>query len=138
MHTNELLEAPLTKLDLDNARWVIAAEQMKMDRPHIVPLPHQAVTILRELFSLSITANKKFLFPGMNKQTENDTFNENTLLLALDEIGYKGITIGHGFRGPASAILHENGFDEAHIELQLNHVKKNKVVASYDYAKYLL
>lgn len=137
VRTNELLEAPLTEFDLDNARWVIAAERMKMDRPHIVPLPRQAVAILRELFSRAIAENKTFVFPGMNKQTENGTLNENTLLVALDEIGYKGIMTGHGFRGLASTILHENGFEEAHIELQLSHAKKNKVAASYDYAKYI-
>jgi hypothetical protein len=31
--------------------------------------------------------------------------------------------------------LHENGFEEAHIELQLSNAKKNKVAASYDYAE---
>lgn len=40
-------------------------------------------------------------------------------------------------RGLASTILHENGFEEAHIELQLSHAKKNKVAESYDYAKYI-
>ena len=137
VRTNELLEAPLAEFDLDNARWVITAERMKMDRPHIVPLPRQAVAILRELLSLAVAENKAFVFPGMNKQTENGTLNENTLLLALEEIGYKGIMTGHGFRGLASTILHENGFEEAHIELQLSHAKKNKVAASYDYAKYI-
>ena len=137
VRTGELLEAPLSEFDLDNARWVITAERMKMDRPHIVPLPRQAVTILRELFSRAIAENKTFVFPGMNKQTENGSLNENTLLVALEEIGYKGIMTGHGFRGLASTILHENGFEEAHIELQLSHAKKNKVAASYDYAKYI-
>ena len=47
-------------------------------------LPRQAVAILRELFSVAIAENKTFLFPGMNKQTENGTLNENTLLVALD------------------------------------------------------
>lgn len=137
VRTGELLEAPLSEFDLDNARWVITPERMKMDRPHIVPLPRQAVTILRELFSVAIAENKTFVFPGMNKQTENGTLNENTLLVALEELGYKGIMTGHGFRGLASTILHENGFEEAHIELQLSHAKKNKVAASYDYAKYI-
>lgn len=137
VRTAELLEAPLSEFDLDNARWVITPERMKMNRPHIVPLPRQAVAILRELFSLAIAENKAYVFPGMNKQTENGTLNENTLLVALKELGYKGIMTGHGFRGLASTILHENGFEEAHIELQLSHAKKNKVAASYDYAKYI-
>jgi integrase len=137
VRTNELLEAPLTEFDLDNARWVISKERMKMRHPHIVPLPRQAVAILRELFSLAATEHKRYVFPGMNKQTENGTVNENTLLNALEEIGYKSVMTGHGFRGLASTILHEADFEDPHIELQLSHGKKNKVAASYDYAKYL-
>jgi integrase len=44
---------------------------------------------------------------------------------------------GHGFRGIASTMLHENGFDEAHVELQLAHMKRNKVAAAYNHANYL-
>ena len=44
---------------------------------------------------------------------------------------------GHGFRGLASTILHENDFTDEHIELQLAHLKRNKVAAAYNHAKYL-
>lgn len=44
---------------------------------------------------------------------------------------------GHGFRGLASTLLNEHEFDEAHIELQLAHTKRNKVAAAYNHAKYL-
>jgi hypothetical protein len=43
----------------------------------------------------------------------------NTILKALERMGYKGRMTGHGFRGVASTLLHEMGFDHAHIELQL-------------------
>ena len=137
VRTNELLEAPLTEFDLDNSRWIIPPERMKMNRPHIVPLPRQAVVILRGLFAVAKANNKQFVFPGMNAQTANGTLNENTLLNALEDIGYKSIHTGHGFRGLASTILHENGFEDAHIDLQLGHAKKNKTAASYDHAKYI-
>ena len=88
VRTAELLEAPLSEFDLGNARWVITPERMKMDRPHIVPLPRQAVTILRELFSRAFAENKAFVFPEMSKQTDG-TLNENTLLVALDEMDTK-------------------------------------------------
>jgi hypothetical protein len=61
----------------------------------------------------------------------------NTLLYALYRLGYQGRMTGHGFRGLASTILHESGFEEAHIELQLAHMKRNKVAGAYDHAKYL-
>ena len=44
---------------------------------------------------------------------------------------------GHGFRGLASTILHENDFADEHIELQLARLKRNKVAAAYNHAKYL-
>ena len=44
---------------------------------------------------------------------------------------------GHGFRGLASTILNEHEFEEAHIELQLAHTKRNKVAAAYNHAKHL-
>jgi hypothetical protein len=44
---------------------------------------------------------------------------------------------GHGFRGLASTILHENDFAGEHIELQLAHQMRNKVAAAYNHAKYL-
>jgi hypothetical protein len=52
-------------------------------------------------------------------------------------MGYKGRMTGHGFRGMASTILHEQGFDHMHIELQLAHQQRNKVSASYNHALYL-
>ena len=35
----------------------------------------------------------------------------NTILKALKRMGYKGRMTGHGFRGLASTILHEKGYD---------------------------
>ena len=41
----------------------------------------------------------------------NKPISNNTLLRALERMGYKGKMTGHGFRGLASTVLHENGFD---------------------------
>jgi hypothetical protein len=43
---------------------------------------------------------------------------------------------GHGFRGLASTILNEHCLEEAHIDMQLAHHKRNKVAAAYNHAKY--
>lgn len=135
VRTAELLEAPKSEFDLDNAEWVISAERCKMDRPHVVPLSTQAVAILRELFALS--GDKKFIFPGLNKQTENGTINENALLNVLEDIGYKSVMTGHGFRALARTILAKNGFPKDVCELQLAHAKEDKTEASYNHWDYL-
>jgi integrase len=133
VRTSELIEAPWPEFDLDNARWTIPPERMKMDTPHIVPLSRQAVEVLRALKLL--TGNGRLIFPGANDK--NKPISNNTILFALYRLGYQGRMTGHGFRGLASTILNESGFDEAHVELQLAHMKRNKVAAAYNHAKYL-
>ena len=61
----------------------------------------------------------------------------NTILKALERMGYKGRMTGHGFRGLASTILHEKGCEHEHIELQLAHAPRNAVSAAYNHALYL-
>jgi integrase len=133
VRTSEEIEAPWTEFDLDEARWIIPPERMKMGTPHIVPLSRQAVEVLRALKLL--TGNGKLVFPGANDKKK--PISNNTILYALYRLGYRDRMTGHGFRGLASTILHENGFDEAHIELQLAHMKRDKVAAAYNHAKYL-
>ena len=60
-----------------------------------------------------------------------------TILVALRRMGYSGAIAGHGFRGLASTILHEQGFDHQWIEAQLAHAARDQVSASYNHALYL-
>lgn len=133
VRTSELIEAPWSEFNLDESRWVIPAGRMKMDTPHIVPLAHQAVEVLRALKLL--TGNGRLVFPGARDKKR--PISNNTILYALYRLGYQNRMTGHGFRGLASTVLHENGFEEAHIELQLAHMKRNKIAAAYNHAKYL-
>jgi integrase len=135
VRTQELLKAPWAEFDVDNGVWKISAERMKKDRPHIVPLPRQAVEILRDLKRLA--GDKLFVFPGLNKTTAHGTINCNSILNALAEIGYKSVMTGHGYRGLARTILAENGFDKEHVELQLSHSSDDKTDAAYNHARYL-
>jgi integrase len=57
-------------------------------------------------------------------------------LLVL-RMGYRGVQTGHGFRGLASTLLHEQGWPYEHIELQLAHAPRNAVSAAYNHALYL-
>ena len=133
VRTSELIEARWSEFDLDNARWDIPAERMKMDTPHIVPLSSQAIEVLELLKTL--TGDCELLFPG--ERNANKSMSNNTILFALDRMGYKGRQTGHGFRGLASTILHERGFDHEHIELQLAHAPRDAVSAAYNHALYL-
>jgi integrase len=133
VRTSELVEAPWTEFNLDEARWDIPKERMRKPSAHIVPLARQAVKALQKLQTL--TENPTWVFPSDWDETK--PMSTGTILNALKRMGYAGIMTGHGFRGIASTILHEQGYEEAHIETQLAHLKRNKVSAAYDYAKYL-
>lgn len=133
VRTTELIEARWSEFDLDAGRWDIPAERMKMRTPHIVPLSTQVVTLLRTLQLVS--GKRELLFPGERDHAK--PMSNNTILKALERMGYKGQMTGHGFRGVASTILHEQGYDHEHIELQLAHAPRNEVSASYNHALYL-
>jgi len=133
VRTGELIGARWAEFDLEAGRWDIPASRMKMKTPHIVPLSPQAVQVLQVLHS--VTGGRELLFPGERDHAK--PMSNNTILGALDRMGYKGKMTGHGFRGLASTILHEHGFDHQHIELQLAHMERNAVSAAYNHALYL-
>lgn len=133
VRTSELVETPWREIDFKRARWVIPAERMKMPTPHIVPLSRQALALFEKL--RAINGHREFVFYSTRSKSRH--MSDGTMLQALYRMGYRGEMTGHGFRGIASTLLHENGFDHAHIELQLAHMERNKVSASYNHAKYL-
>ncbi len=129
---SELREARWSEFDLDAGLWLIPAERMKRRREHLVPLPAQALTLLRELRNIS--GAYPLLFPGRSDTTKPRS--NTVFLMALRRLGYEGRQTGHGFRHLASTILNENGFDSQHVEAQLSHVKEG-VRGVYDKSTYL-
>jgi integrase len=130
----ELRAAEWTEFDFDKAVWSIPAEKMKMRRPHRVPLAPRAVTILRDL--QTITGGGKFLFPSV--RSPQRCMSENTINAALRRLGFGTEEMtGHGFRSAASSMLNESGLWNADaIEAQLAHVENNSVRRAYHRADY--
>lgn len=133
VRTSELIQAHWSEFDLDRAEWRIPAARMKMKTPHVVPLARQTVDALRCLALLRTRSG--LLFPG--ERDHDKPMSNMTILAALKRMGYRGRMTGHGFRGVASTVLHEHGFDHAHIELQLAHMDRDEVSAAYNFATYL-
>jgi integrase len=134
LRTSEMIEGEWSELNWEDARWDIPKEKMKGGkRPHIIPLSRQAIAVLRDLQNYK-QGDGKWMFPG---ERGNSFMSNNTILKALERMGYKGKMTGHGFRGVASTFLHENGYESEHIELQLAHGPDDDVKAAYNYAKYL-
>ncbi|MBB5329804.1 tyrosine-type recombinase/integrase [Tunturiibacter gelidoferens] len=132
VRTSELIGAKWSEFDLEARRWDIPAERMKMKTPHIVPLARHTMEVLESLKLIS--GDSEYLFPG---DRQGATMSNNTILKGLERMGYKHRMTGHGFRGLASTILHERGYQHEHIELQLAHAPRNSVSASYNHALYL-
>lgn len=133
VRTSELIGARWDEFDVEARRWNIPAERMKMRTPHIVPLATQAIELLPLLKQLS--GNSDLVFPG--ERDPKKPMSNNTILFALKRMGYGGVQTGHGFRGIASTLLHEQGWPHEHIELQLAHAPRNAVSAAYNHALYL-
>lgn len=133
VRTSELIGARWDEFDEEARRWNIPAVRMKMRTPHIVPLATEAIEVLSLLKQL--TENSELVFPG--ERDPKKPMSNMTILKALERMGYKGIQTGHGFRGLASTLLHEQGWPHEHIELQLAHAPRNAVSAAYNHALYL-
>ena len=134
VRTGELIGARWGEFDLECAEWRIPPERMKMRTPHIVPLSRQAVEVLATL-NEQRRGVTDLLFPG--ERDHEKSMSNNTILKALERMGYKGRMTGHGFRGIASTVLHELGHRHDVIELQLAHLERNSVSAAYNHATYL-
>ncbi len=134
LRSQELRLAQWDEIDWDNALWTVPEERMKMKRKHFVPLSTQALEVLRNLHGL--TGHKGvWLFPQTGKT--NRPMSENTLLNAMNALGYKGKHVPHGFRKTASTNLNEQGWNTDWIERQLAHVESNAVRRAYNAAEYL-
>lgn len=113
--------------------WRLSPERMKMSREHLVPLPRQAVMIIKRLRQKA--PDSQYLFPA---NTRTGVISENTMLYGLYRMGYHSRQTTHGLRRCASTILNESGrFEPDWIETQLAHADDDKVRGAYNAAIYL-
>jgi integrase len=129
----ELRQAPWSEFDLEHDTWTIPKERMKARRAHVVPLPRQAVAILRQLQEIS--GGYPLLFPGQQKADR--PMSENTINKALRLMGYEGRQTGHGFRHLLSTELNGRGYNRDWIERQLAHGDDDEIRDTYNHATYL-
>ena len=138
----ELRAAEWAEFDLDGAMWTIPAARMKRSvdgkrngNPHQVPLPTQAVEILRKLHP--ITGHSKLCFFG--ERSHERPISDNTLRAALLTLGYgPDAQSVHGFRATARTLLAEElNIDPLVIEAQLAHAVKDANGRAYNRTQYL-
>ncbi|MBK7000967.1 MAG: integrase arm-type DNA-binding domain-containing protein [Rhodoferax sp.] len=138
----ELRAAAWAEFDLDAAMWTIPAVRMKRSvdgkrngDPHQVPLPTQAVEILRKLHP--ITGHSALCFYG--ERSHDRPISDNTLRAALGTLGYgPDVQSVHGFRATARTLLAEElGIDPLVIEAQLAHAVKDANGRAYNRTQYM-
>jgi integrase len=130
----ELRQARWNNFDLDKAEWKYLVTKTKTE--HLVPLPSQAVTILRDLHAL--TGDSDFVFPGA--RSNGRAMSDAAINAALRRMGYDTKTeiTGHGFRAMARTILHEVlGIPPEVIEHQLAHKVPDALGSAYNRTKFL-
>ena len=138
----ELRAAAWAEFDLDAALWTIPAVRMKRRKegkengdPHLVPLPTQAVNILRQLQPL--TERSTLVFHG--ERSHERPISDNTLRAALLTLGYgPDVQSVHGFRATARTLLAEElNIDPLVIEAQLAHAVKDANGRAYNRTQYM-
>lgn len=88
------------EIDLEAAKWTVPAERMKSGRPHVVPLPTQALEILDVLDKQTNEGPHSFVFASHG---ESGHLAENTLRTRLHGLGFK--VTAHGFRSLITDLL---------------------------------
>ena len=144
MRPTELTSGEWSELDLDAGLWTLPAKRRKLpkhlkeaNRPedaHLVPLPKQAIELLRDLHDY--TGRGKYLFPGL--RGDSRPISNNTLRAALRGMGFSNDDhTPHGYRHTISTMLNNMGYRERIIEAQLSHALKSQVEAAYNRSSYI-
>ena len=129
------------ELDLDAALWTIPSMKMKRTKlekeqgdAHTVPLPVQAVALLRNLHPL--TGHGRYVFPG--ERSHDRPISDNSVRSGLYALGFGKEQTWHGFRASARTMLVDQlNLDPLAIEANLAHAVKDANGRSYNRTHYL-
>lgn len=136
-----LREMEWAELDLDAALWTIPSAKMKRRKTekeqgdaHAVPLPTQAVALLRSLHPL--TGHGRYVFPG--ERSHERPISDNSVRSALYALGLGKEQTWHGFRASARTMMVDQlNLDPLAIEANLAHAVKDANGRSYNRTQYL-
>ena len=129
-------------IDFDKNFIHLPGSELKTGKPLDVPLSKQAKAIIEAM--LPATGKRQYVFIT-NRGKRDEPLSENTTTQALKRIINPetgkpfgtGYMTSHGFRHTASTFLNELGFDPDVIELQLAHVNKDRIRATYNKAQWM-
>lgn len=136
----ELASMEWSELDLENGYWHIPQakkkERNKREGDHLVPLPKQAIALIKDIQPL--TDHRQYVFP--NQRDPKKHANPESVNKALRIMGYNTSTdqCCHGFRASARTMMDEQlGLRVEWIEHQLAHTVKDALGRAYNRTKHL-
>jgi integrase len=137
LRPGELRHARWEEFDLDQAVWTVPPARMKREKagkengkPHLVPLPRQAVETLRELQAL--TGEGEYVFRG--ERHHDRPMSDAAVNAAMRAMGFGADEVtAHGFRATARTIIAERlGYPAEVIEAQLAHSVRDQLGTAYN------
>ena len=142
LRPGELRQAQWDELDLPAATWTVPAARMKREKvgkiygkPHIVPLPRQAVAIFEALKPL--TEHSPYVFRG--ERSAQRPMSDAAINAALRTLGFSADEVtGHGFRASARTMIVERlGIAESVVEAQLAHSVRDNLGRAYNRTEFM-
>ncbi len=136
-----LREMEWSEIDLTEALWTIPSAKMKRTKAekeqgeaHVVPMPTQAVELLRDLYP--VTGHGRYVFPG--ERSHDRPISDNSVRSALYALGFGKAQTWHGFRASARTMMVDQlNLDPLAIEANLAHAVKDSNGRSYNRTHYL-
>jgi len=130
-----------SEIDFDLSLWTIPSAKMKRTKiekeqgqDHVVPMPTQAVELLRSLNP--VTGHGRYVFPG--ERSHDKPISDNSVRSALYALGLGKEQSWHGFRASARTMMvDELDLDLLAIEANMDHAVKDANGRSYNRTQYL-
>ncbi|WP_350643156.1 tyrosine-type recombinase/integrase [Psychrobacter sp. HY3-MNA-CIBAN-0198] len=126
-------------LDLEAGRWRLkplkGQGKVNMVKDMVVPLPRQAVNILRKQHK--INGHTEYVFFSQTAK-KHQVISDATANKRLKDLGYKDIHCAHGFRATAKTILQEQlKYPLVLVEMALGHTTKDPNGTAYGRFEYI-
>ncbi|MGE6359809.1 tyrosine-type recombinase/integrase [Psychrobacter glacincola] len=126
-------------LDLDAGRWQLkplkGQGKLNMVKDMVVPLPRQAITIIRE--QQNINGLTEYVFFSQTAK-KHQIISDATANKRLKDLGYQDIHCAHGFRATAKTILQEQlKYPLRLVEMALGHTTKDPNGTAYGRFEYI-
>jgi len=126
-------------LDLEASRWQFkplkGQGKLNMVKDMVVPLPRQAVAILRE--QQRINGHTEYVFYSETAK-KHQIISDATANNQLHKLGYQNIHCAHGFRATAKTIMQEQlKYPLLLVEMALGHTTKDPNGAAYGRFEYI-